>query len=412
MSLEGIESTKVRRGQDDLHTTRPSSPSAIESAVFPMCHAVVVSTLVTGLVYGCDRRAPTPSYPRHVVADFGGDGRPDVIIKGLDGYLLFLGSPMGLKEPPEVLLEPQNQFREFVVGDVDGDGRADFVTLGEGPRVIFGASERPFEERPFRFAGHCHELVGVADVDGDGHMDLVCAGARDRPTPMRIDVLKGDGSGGFEEPYLGGQHQGCSPVELGARLVEGEGGSAVDVLVACADREVALLRGDGIGGFHQDWVHGDGATRGVAAGDFDGNGHRDVATVQCASGELSCDAGRGTLRVRFGDGTGGLGEPTAHRVGVGSVDLAVADLDGDGRDDIVVANAMTSELSLLLSTTGLVAHPIEHRASAVALADMDGDGDIDVVVKARSPEGGVLGVIENVGAGELGLEVYSLLPGG
>jgi hypothetical protein len=369
------------------------------------CNSVVIA-LVAASAIGCDGYNIPPRFPRHAIGDFDGDGRLDVVIEAHHDYLLFLGSPTGLNVPPEVLLEPRNQFREFVVGDVDGDGRADFVTLAEGPRVIFGASERPFEERPFRFAGHCHELVGVADVDGDGHMDLVCAGDRDRPTPMRIDVLKGDGSGGFEEPYLAGQHHDCSPVELGARLVEGEGGSAVDVLVACRDREVALLRGDGVGGFHQDWVHGDGATRAVAAGDFDGDGHRDVATVQCASGELSCDAGRGTLRVRFGNGTGGLGEPTAHRVGVGSVDLAVADLDGDGRDDIVVANARTRELSLLLSTRGLVAHPIEHPASAVVLADMDGDGDIDLVVTARSAEGDVLGVIENVGAGELGLEVY------
>jgi hypothetical protein len=338
----------------------------------------------------------------------------DVVVGSPPGLVLLRGTGDGLETTDRI----EGGFSSYFVGDVDGDGRADVFASGHGPRMLFGGDAPLQEERQVRFAGHCGWVVGLADVDRDGLLDVVCTSGeaigldeafdlQDGPA-VRVNVMRGHGDGSFDEPYVAGIYAGCgaSPV---ARVVQADVPGLVDVVVACWDREVALLRGDGSGRFEGVWVGGHGSASAVGAGDLDGDGRMDIVSTQCARKDGNCfESGKGALHVWLGSDDGVQDSAIELALGEAPIDLAVGDLDGDGLDDVVVADAASSALSILYSRdlTRLVVHPVENRVTAVSVADLDGDGDLDIVVSARTSEGLAIGVIDNPGDGTLGAHTY------
>ncbi|WP_207512571.1 FG-GAP-like repeat-containing protein [Longitalea luteola] len=122
----------------------------------------------------------------------------------------------------------------------------------------------------------------------------------------------------------------------------------------------------------------------IAIGDLDGDGKPDLAIINFNAGAAS------TLSIYRNAGTGGsLGFElrTDIPTGNGSLGLGIADLNGDGKPDIVVTSGNSGLFSILLNTTvgttisfapkqdfTLLTHP-----DALVLADFDMDGRTDIV---------------------------------
>ena len=157
--------------------------------------------------------------------------------------------------------------------------------------------------------------------------------------------------------------------------------------------------------------------RSVAIADVDGDGHDDLVAVNPAersSGvSVLLNRGNGTFRARR-DYTTGRG-PDA---------VAAADLDCDGSPDLVTANGGSHSVSVLLSRGGgRFGQHREFQASntpwAVAIADLDGDGDRDLAVAnlngKPADKGGSLGsvsVLLNDGRGAFADRVNYATDGG
>jgi hypothetical protein len=116
----------------------------------------------------------------------------------------------------------------------------------------------------------------------------------------------------------------------------------------------------------------------VAVGDFNGDGDLDLASANAFSGDVS---------VLLGDGSGGFPATDASRfpVGNGPESVAVDDLDGDGDLDLVIANAGSDDISVLLGdgSGGFPAadasrFPVGEAPVFIAVGDLDGDGDLDL----------------------------------
>jgi hypothetical protein len=169
-----------------------------------------------------------------------------------------------------------------------------------------------------------------------------------------------------------------------------------------ADVSVFLGLGDGTYGLEQRFAAGAGAAD-VVAGDFNGDGRLDLATANRAADTVSVLRG-------IGDGT----FAAAETVGVGTepAALAAADLNQDGRLDLAVANFRSATVSVLSNQTssvgGAVAfatstHSVGSGPQDVALADLNADGRLDVVVASRTANS--LSVLPGGAGGTLGGEV-------
>ena len=340
-----------------------------------------------------------------VIADFTGDGKPDVITANYGGSSISLLRHNGLNGQqagflPPVSFNATNHAEKIAAADVNGDGILDVVvgeTVDIGPLATLAvmintgngnfAAPVIYDAAPGGRFGST--AVALADLDNDGDVDLIGGGLYENGSidngAVTIRRNNGNGTFGAAEIILFTNPNFISnPKEITTGFINGDGFPDIVAAVPSgrAIEGFVVVNSNGSGGFNTPvYYEASQQTFDVAVVDLDKGGHGDVITVANSSAAV-------TVHKNLGNGS----FPVLTRYEVASLSDAVesADIDNDGDIDIVV-NGVVDIVSndgvvkiLKNNGNGTFAPAIDYTPARtfgdMKLRDINGDGFLDLVL--------------------------------
>ncbi len=291
------------------------------------------------------------------LADFNGDGRQDIAAGAVGGVQVVVNSAPGVLRAPLAMYDMAGTFTASAVmnsTDFNADGYADLAVLGSfdehgylEPQVdvlLGGAKNTLTMSGAFCCGFYAYDSIGIGhsgppaigDFNHDGHLDVAIAETSVGAVPFGsyVQVFFGDGKGHFPTA-----------------------GPALD----------------------------DITSNYLAAGDFNGDGKADLASLDGS-----------TFEILMGIGDGTFASPVTYSVGANPVFVLQRDLNGDGKKDILVVNQGSNDVSVLLGKGDGTFLPQKTFAAGTApvfavVGDFNRDGKIDIAVASSAGVSVLLG---------------------
>jgi hypothetical protein len=355
---------------------------------------------------GADLLTPLLGVPGNIATpDLNGDGLPDLVVPDFGSDLLSVRINQGHGRFGPVRRYAVGLKPSFIaVGDFNRDGHPDLAVSNAASAsvsVLLGNGDGSFQPpRTYSISQPGGGLLGLsigtfsveaADVTGDGILDLVTANS----ITNDVSVLAGNGNGTFKaaKTYPIGSHVGDGLLPFALSVGEFDSDHAPDLVVGGLD-SVTIMQNNGSGAFHSThnyFVGLDIACTKVA--DLNGDGKPDIVATgtgtlnaqvllgngdgsftrgqslssggigpQCLSiGRLSAGGpldlaivnsssliGAGDVALFDGDGHGHFKLAAVRPLGLAPWASSIGDFNGDGRQDIAVANtAFPASVSIL-----------------------------------------------------------------
>jgi hypothetical protein len=290
---------------------------------------------------------------------------------------------------------------QMAFGDIDGDGFADLGTvsrLSDGPYIWRGDGKGSWTNASNGLPREtfCGGGMAFGDINKDGKTDVAIA-----DHCKGVFAFFGDGTGNWKTTSGGLPSSGSEDVALG----DFNGDKCLDLaVVTTSEQGVRAFAGDCKGGWkekskglpHEEWGNA------IEIADVDGDGKLDIVAAYAAGPRLWRGDGQGD----WSEASEGLPAPEIHGLYWG---IAVGDVNGDGKLDIA-SGAAVPGVEVFIQETGesgpkwrrAIDGIVPMNALGVAFGDLDKDGKTDLVVAGKTnldEIGGVYGIFPFFGDG-------------
>ncbi len=280
-----------------------------------------------------------------VIADLNGDQRPDLAYYGEPKELVVqFNDGAGAWSPPKrwPIDDGDLSPNALAAGDLNGDGRKDLVLLAESHLHFLAQTPAHTLAEPVKLPiGSPVKSVQVLDVDGDRRSDLLLVNW-ESPTPFRFRLQDATGQLGPEcyftlppvRSYWADNLEANEKVQV-MTIAQSSGRAAISQFI----RKPA----EPLGKFRQGQFHvlplskTSKARRGLLWADLDGDQRADLIVAEPESGRI-------TVHFQRADGT--LAEAKSFPTLMGVTDLAAADWDGDGKIELFLLSGDEKSLGV------------------------------------------------------------------
>jgi hypothetical protein len=302
------------------------------------------------------------------------------------------------------------------VGDFNGDGNPDVVVTnqcstsdckdGGSFSILLGNGDGTLQAaQSYSSGAYMTSSIAIADFDKDGNLDLALANQcqDSRCVNGAVSVLLGNGNGTFQPPQI---FATAAYYTDSVAVGDFNGDGNPDLALAsqcqdstCANGVVSVLLGNGNGTFQPAQIYNSVGSQAdsVAIADLNGDGRTDLVVLNLCLNATDCSSGVVTSLLGRGDGTFRDGRPTSSG-GSNAYSVVAGDFNGDGNTDVVVANS-DGTCVLLGNGNGTFQTPIPYLPGGIFISTGDFNGDHKPDVAVASGSLSTLTVLWNVAAG-------------
>jgi len=335
-----------------------------------------------------------------LIRDVNQDGKKDLVVTGV-GVTVFLNTTTPGSSTPtfasSVNFATGNTPLELAVADFNGDGKPDVTTANYTSNSVsvllntttFGGSSATFSAKTDFTAGTTPYTVTIGDLNGDGKPDFATANS----TTNNASVFFNTTAPGAGTPSFSAKTDfttATDPEYLAMADFNGDG--KLDLVTAnYGAGNISVLMnitttGSATPSFSAktDFATGSGAIW-VSTGDMNGDGRPDVATANSTAN---------TVSVFFNTTTPGASTPsftakTDFTTGTAPYSVQIRDINGDGKPELIAGNGSSNTISVLINNTTPGSSTPSFGAktdfatgtapACVILGDINGDGKPDMV---------------------------------